>query len=125
MLKERFKVRCVRIAIVVRWCSGYHVCFTRRRSRVRTSLGPFCQKNLFHSLTSFRRTSIGLVFPKANQFRVKISFFFQKKTNKQGIKYYKLFKNIDYTDFLFTIKQTFKSLRWLLLISIGNENRIG
>ena len=25
----------------VRWCSGYHVCFTRRRSRVQTSLEPF------------------------------------------------------------------------------------
>ena len=26
--------------IVVRWCSGYHVCFTRRRSRVQASLEP-------------------------------------------------------------------------------------
>lgn len=28
----------------VPWCSGYHVCFTRRRSRVRNSLEPvlFC-----------------------------------------------------------------------------------
>ena len=25
---------------VVLWCSGYHVCFTRRRSRVRTSPEP-------------------------------------------------------------------------------------
>ena len=24
----------------VRWCSGYHICFTRRWSRVRSSLGP-------------------------------------------------------------------------------------
>ena len=27
-------------ASAVRWCSGYHVCFTRRRSRVRTSPEP-------------------------------------------------------------------------------------
>jgi hypothetical protein len=27
--------------ILVLWCSGYHVCFTRRRSRVRTSPEPF------------------------------------------------------------------------------------
>ena len=26
----------------VSWCSGYHVCFTRRRSRVRASLEPRC-----------------------------------------------------------------------------------
>ena len=25
---------------MVSWCSGYHVCFTRRRSRVRASLEP-------------------------------------------------------------------------------------
>ena len=25
---------------MVRWCSGYHVCFTRRRSRVQPSLEP-------------------------------------------------------------------------------------
>ena len=25
----------------VLWCSGYHVCFTRRRSRVRSSSEPF------------------------------------------------------------------------------------
>ena len=26
--------------LMVLWCSGYHVCFTRRRSRVRTSPEP-------------------------------------------------------------------------------------
>uniref|UniRef100_A0A1I7X3Z4 Secreted protein n=1 Tax=Heterorhabditis bacteriophora TaxID=37862 RepID=A0A1I7X3Z4_HETBA len=26
---------------VVLWCSGYHVCFTRRRSPVRSRPGPF------------------------------------------------------------------------------------
>ena len=25
-------------SIKLRWCSGYHICFTRRRSRVRSSL---------------------------------------------------------------------------------------
>ena len=29
------------ICVSVLWCSGYHVCFTRRRSRVRTSSEPF------------------------------------------------------------------------------------
>ena len=29
------------IFLEVRWCSGYHVCFTRRRSRVQASLEPF------------------------------------------------------------------------------------
>ena len=27
---------------MVRWCSGYHVCFTRRRSRVQTPNEPVC-----------------------------------------------------------------------------------
>ena len=37
------------VCIRVLWCSGYHVCFTRRRPRVRTSpepryiLAPVCQ----------------------------------------------------------------------------------
>ena len=45
----------------VLWCSGYHVCFTRRRSRVRTSSEPRfdikhtgrpadCQTQQFHDL---------------------------------------------------------------------------
>ena len=32
---------CFSLRHVVRWCSGYHVCFTRRRSRVQSSLGPW------------------------------------------------------------------------------------
>ena len=28
------------LAAMVLWCSGYHVCFTRRRSRVRSSSEP-------------------------------------------------------------------------------------
>ena len=46
---------CAKFASEVRWCSGYHVCFTRRRSRVRTSLGPhslFCVSDIFHVLAS-------------------------------------------------------------------------
>ena len=46
---------------LVLWCSGYHVCFTRRRSRVRTSSEPRfdikhtgrpadCQTQQFHDL---------------------------------------------------------------------------
>ena len=44
---------------MVRWCSGYHVCFTRRRSRVQASLEPLLflfpsteekETFLFHSL---------------------------------------------------------------------------
>ena len=31
----------VKFSVLVRWCSGYHVCFTRRRSRVRTPNEPF------------------------------------------------------------------------------------
>ena len=34
----------------VPWCSGYHVCLTRRRSRVRASLEP---NNSFPRLSSF------------------------------------------------------------------------
>ena len=35
----------------VLWCSGYHVCFTRRRSRVRTSSEPVLSLSYFHTST--------------------------------------------------------------------------
>ena len=41
-----------RVAAGVLWCSGYHVCFTRRRSRVRSSSEP----ELFLFLSNVQRT---------------------------------------------------------------------
>ena len=35
----------------VPWCSGYHVCLTRRRSRVRASLEPNSSFSFPHSLS--------------------------------------------------------------------------
>ena len=32
---------CMIVKRGVPWCGGYHVCFTRRRSRVRNSPGPY------------------------------------------------------------------------------------
>ena len=54
MIESDLDIDCL-VSSWVLWCSGYHVCFTRRRPRVRTSPEP---RTLFLDVSLFVTFSV-------------------------------------------------------------------
>ena len=60
---------------LVLWCSGYHICFTRRRSPVR----PWAGSILFHGYIVYKKKHIFKKYISTNFF-ITISWRFEEKT---------------------------------------------